>query len=166
MPGRGALIMTTHSIRWLLAVVLLAPTPLLAQEPGARPQSPGVAYYKAWDCRFTSYVYADWKGILATARTATDEVAFSVDRVNAGEGTARFVGNLGSTPLSLISGEGVITFLEITPARIVNSLTIFDPVVSNGTFKAVYSRHTQPLKDGTPIPSQAWGFCVGIGISR
>ena len=84
-------------------------------------------------------------------------------------GSARFIGNIGSSQLLGILGDNTISFLEIVPSGAVNLITVYnDEVVEEPTtefrpgglrYQAVWSRHTRVVG---PTPSQTQGYCSAL----
>ena len=147
--------MTTHCIRWLLAVVLLVPTPLLAQET--------VAYQQAWSCKFADRNFVDYRG----PYRARDTLQVYIDNVDIDERSARVISNLGPQQIGLVAGDGFVTFFTLrSDSGNGQAVYILDPQMPDGRFEAVLSHKTQLLRRGPSRHTNDWGFCVGVGISR
>ena len=107
--------------------------------------------------------------LLRTTRTFQcdfgDEFSSSItlDDVDYEAGSARLVGNVGTSEAMAVLGTEGASFIEITPVGAVNVLTVYPwRKVNDGTpqpFVAVYSRHTAVAG---PSPSQFHGTCRAL----
>ena len=111
---------------------------------------------KSWKCEFPSLAVADWAQDEPTPALKEQTFSFHIDNVDVRARNARMIGNAGSEDLAVISGTGVLHFLEFTPTGNINITTIFAAVAGADTRKAVHSRHVLLFH---PLPSQAYGFC-------
>ena len=78
------------------------------------------------------------------------------DLVDYDAGTARLVGNAGTSPLSAVPGLSGVSFIEVTPSGAVNTYTVYAWLNAERRFVAVTSRHTAVAG---PSPSQLNGSC-------
>lgn len=90
------------------------------------------------------------------------ESAMVFDSIDLKKGTARLIGNQGSSDVIVLSTPAGISFIEKTPVGYLMITTVF-AYYKKGTdeFVCVYSRHVgsfSPLKLG-PMPSQWHGTC-------
>ena len=88
-------------------------------------------------------------------------------------GSARMIGNTGSTDLLAVRGWHTLSFIEVTPSGAVNLITVYGweiyvsvPSPAPGVtqrltmqFFSVWSRHTAVAG---PSPSQMEGSCVAL----
>ena len=74
-------------------------------------------------------------------------------------GSARLVGNAGSSDLLAVSGRQMVSFLEVTPSGATNLITIYGFVDSDDRYQVVFSRHTAIAG---PTPSQYHGACTAL----
>lgn len=84
-------------------------------------------------------------------------MSFTVAGIDYDAGKAQLVGNAGTAPLIVMNGSGKATFIEITSAGVVHSLTIFSIPGPLKGYVSVYSRHSAFLDD--IIVSQNYGYC-------
>jgi len=82
---------------------------------------------------------------------------FIFDSINVQNGTGRFVGNQGSTDLTVIAGLEEMSLIEVTPGGTVQMTVIYNSMNGEGAYLAVHSRHTSTF--GVPMPSQYAGSC-------
>jgi hypothetical protein len=116
---------------------------------------------KTFRCRFSSGVSANMSTDRPAPKLNRDTLNLVFDEINTREGTARLIGNMGATDVRVIADPHAVTFLEQTLSGIVQITVIYAAQRSDGTFKAVHSRHT-PIVGGNPLPSQAYGYCRAL----
>ena len=89
--------------------------------------------------------------------------SITLDDVDYEAGTARMLGNVGTTDLGAVLGRDSASFIERTPPGAVNLLTVYAWRKHEAgilqPFVAVYSRHTAV---GGPSPSQFHGTCRAL----
>lgn len=112
-------------------------------------------------CQFTQGVHTTWKVEASgemQAMILVDEVnTFHFDSINLEKNHARFIGNAGSSDVSLLTVSGTLTFVEPTNGGIVFT-TVFDSRDEKGDFAAVWSKHIDLFLAG-PLPQQYTGSC-------
>jgi hypothetical protein len=94
--------------------------------------------------------------------TSERDSAIVFDSIDLKKGTARLIGNQGSSDVIALATQSGISFIEKTPVGYLMVTTVF-AYYKKGTdeFVCVYSRHVgsfSPLKLG-PMPSQWHGTC-------
>lgn len=82
---------------------------------------------------------------------------FAVTFARKTDGDYTMVGNLGTTDLVTMRGNGFVQLLERTPAGTLNLTTIMTEP-EGGRFRAIHSRH--PIIFGQLVPSQYVLSCV------
>jgi hypothetical protein len=109
-------------------------------------------------------IWDDGKLIIEKGNFATSErdSAMVFDSIDFKKGTARLIGNQGSSDVIVLATPAGISFIEKTPVGYLMITTVF-AYYKKGTdeFVCVYSRHVgsfSPLKLG-PMPSQWHGTC-------
>ena len=119
-----------------------------------------------WQCSFPFTAYPEWESANPTIISDTQDFTSLIDNVDVEEGTARLIGNSGSSdllvvPFGTMSGDTGLTFIEVSPLNVWNLTVIYPtpspPVSGRRSFKAVISRHPDIFG---PSPSQAYGFCT------
>ena len=103
---------------------------------------------------FASQPMGEW-GI--EPKTGKQDFSFHIDGIKLQSGKARLIGNAGSAGLTVITGDGVVNFIERIPSGNLNLTTIYTDPVKKDIFRAVHSRHIRLL--GNPGPSQQYGLC-------
>jgi hypothetical protein len=77
---------------------------------------------------------------------------------------ATVTGNIGSSKISLINGQGIITFIEITNTGNVMTTSVYDVVKNSGTmginYYSVHTRNYMSIKSS--ITSQYYGNCKAL----
>jgi len=86
-----------------------------------------------------------------------------IDNIDLKDGSARFIGNNGSTDLSVLPTAAGLTFMEVTPFGSPMILTIFNKK-KDGKYLFVYSRHTEG--SNLPIPSQWYGNAKVLEMNK
>ena len=113
-------------------------------------------------CEFPWAAVTDWEknSDPEIEKQNPEKMKFHIDSINREKKTARIIGNVGASDVSMIPGMYALNFIEITPPGGLNLLTIDrEPLERDGFFRAVYSRHSalSPLFSGTWIVSQYYG---------
>lgn len=124
---------------------------------GQVPPQPSLEGTRSWRCEFPSIASNDWTRDRPTPTLSTQDFSFHIDNVDVAEGTARFVGNVGSADLEVVRGYEALHFFERTPSGNLHVTTIFAASAGADRLKAMHSRHALIL--GDPLPSQAYGYC-------
>lgn len=78
---------------------------------------------------------------------------------DSGEYSAVLSGSAGAASLVVIAGNGLFNLFEITPSAVVN-ITTLHPDFSQGTAKAVHSRHAALPDYDYWAPTQFYGSCL------
>ena len=147
-----------------ILVLVLATLGTLA--PGQTKAQSAVPDIRSWRCEFPVTTEVDWDGeMLPTIGSGRQDMVFNIDNVDVEERSARFIGNAGSSDLTVtrfvtLTGEIGLTFLEIAPRGGWNVIVIYptpSTTPGQGSFKAVTSRHPDIFG---PSPSQAYGHCT------
>ena len=113
----------------------------------------------AFKCRFaTGYFSAPEGGTFETKPAGKME--FTIAAINADQGSAQMVGNMGATPLAILRGGYTLNFLEQTPVGNINLTTVYTASDAEGRFYAVHSRHIGTAEDA--MVSQYLGSCQGL----
>jgi hypothetical protein len=112
---------------------------------------------KSWKCDFPLAASSDWQKDEPLPELKKQMFSFNIDSVDTQGKKARMIGNAGSDDVDVLFGADVLHFLEVTPIGNLNVTTIFASAVKSGKFKSVHSRHVNLI--GSPLPSQAYGFC-------
>lgn len=84
-------------------------------------------------------------------------MSFTVAGIDYDAGKAQLVGHAGTAQLIAINGFDKATFIEITSAGVVHSLTVFSIPGPLKGYVSVYSRHSAFLDE--IIVSQNYGYC-------
>jgi hypothetical protein len=131
----------------------------------ARDDDPFAALMKARTikCFLGKGCTADWATgdpnlTIGEWRKSREESIMIFDSIDLKKGTARLIGGLGSTDVTVIASTGGITFIEKTPLGNLTFTTVF-PSYKRGTKDHIFvhSRHMSTLKE--PLPSQWHGAC-------
>ena len=134
----------------LVTIVLMTPVTAFAQVAS-------LVNTRSWRCDFPTAAVTDWLEERAEPEVITQNFTITIDNVDAANGTARIIGDTGASDLIVVSGAGVLHFLEGTGSGNMNVTTIFNASTPASQLKAVHSRHVLIL--GDPLPSQAYGYC-------
>ena len=123
----------------------------------AKGQEASLSSITSWRCEFPVQAFTDWASNSPDPEVSTQDITFHIDNVNLDQGSARLIGNAGSSNLRVTQSTlGTLHFLELTGGGL-NVTSIFDspsdPVPGRSAFKAVASRHQR-------VTSQNYGFCV------
>jgi len=146
--------------------LLLALVTLGTLVPGQTKAQFTVPEIRSWRCEFPVTTEVDWDGeVLPTIGSGTQNMVFNIDNVNVEERSARFIGNAGSsdltvTPFYTLTEEIGLTFLEMVPRGGWNVIVIYPTSTTTPlgeAFKAVTSRHPDIFG---PAPSQSYGNCL------
>ena len=128
-----------------------------ADVPEVHAQVAEFASVRSWKCEFPVIVSNDWLEPTPAPEIGVQDMGSQIDNVDLNAGTARMIGNVGSSDLFAVGGVGQVTFIEVTPGGSIHITAIFESPVSGRGFKATQSRHIAIL--GDPLPSQAYGYC-------
>ena len=83
------------------------------------------------------------------------------DQVDVQKGTGRLIGNQGGEDVVVVPATEAITLVERVASGILQITVIFAAKNTDGSLRAVHSRHTVAL-GGEPIPSQYYGSCKAL----
>jgi hypothetical protein len=117
-----------------------------------------LAKVKSLRCQFAEGMSGDWKNGILEVKKDHFEDNLHFDSIDLKAGQARFIGNIGSNNVTVITTRESVTFVERTSSGNFIFTSVF-PEYKKGTreFIAVTSRHIM-LWDG-PLPSQYHGTC-------
>jgi hypothetical protein len=79
------------------------------------------------------------------------------DNIDLTEGTARFVGTVGASDVTVSVSQTGLWLIERTPADNFNMITVFATNILAPEYPAVMSRHV--IIGDEPMPSQYYGTC-------
>ena len=113
---------------------------------------------KSLKCTLGPGAVGDWEsGDVKVAKQKWDST-MHFDSINPKAGTARLIGNAGSTDVAVIVTPAGFTFIEQTGAGNLVFTTVFASYKKNtNEFQVVSSRHIAMM--GSPLPSQYHGTC-------
>ena len=147
-------------------ILILGLVTVGALTPGQTKAQSSLADVRSWRCEFPVTTEVDWDGqMLPTVRSGRQDMEFNIDAVDVEERSARFIGNAGSsdltvTPFYTLTEEIGLTFLEMVPRGGWNVIVIYPTSTTTPlgeAFKAVTSRHPDIFG---PSPSQSYGNCL------
>jgi hypothetical protein len=121
----------------------------------------------ALKCEFDSYTSAiaekaDSK-IRATVRTEPGIDPLTYADLDAANGSAQLIGNIGASRVTLIATGITWSFVEVTAAGNVNVTQAFlfdEPDAPLGLYRAIHSRHSSIA--GIIVASQHYGHCKAL----
>jgi hypothetical protein len=116
----------------------------------------------SFKCTFGPGMQANWdsgKLKVEKASFGNPSVTLHFDAIDLTDGTARMIGNAGSSSVSVLNSGTSITLVEQTGALNFSFTTIFmRRIKGNPEFPAVMSRHIDTPSG--PVPSQYYGACI------
>ena len=109
-------------------------------------------------CEFPDGITSNWdNGKLSLNKARMRSNVVFISKINKQVHSAVMTGNIGKGPVSLVIGNKVIHFTEVTPTGDFTVMTLFNKPLSHFDFPAVWSRHVMKL--GGPVVSQYYGIC-------
>ena len=137
----------------LCCSMFVLPLAATAEDPYER-----LARVKSLKCKFDAGMSGDWKGGILEVKKDHMEGSLHFDSIDLKAGHARFIGNVGSNNVGVVTTGESITFVERTSSGNFIFTSVF-PAYKKGTreFIAVTSRHI--MLWGGPLPSQYHGTC-------
>lgn len=108
-------------------------------------------------CKTTSGILSTYKEDILTTEKQQNIEEYKYDKIDFNNKTATLIGKSGTSQVTVIYGNDMITFIELTPVGpIIDS--IFADKTTKGKYKIVDSRHRNFL--GTPLLGQYYGLCT------
>lgn len=143
-------------IKFILAIaIIISPQLIYAQKSEDRIFTK-LLNAKSLQCSFIKGYSGVWEsGGLDISKGEMPPLIF--DSVNLKTSTARLIGNVGGTDVSVTATLKGLTFIEQTTTGNLNFTTVYGDIADDGDFITVHSRHLSIF--GQPYSSQFHGTC-------
>ena len=147
------------AVPWIVASLLSCSHGLGAQDLGRG----RLADIDSLSCVFSVQAMGTWPDGEPQATVQTEPFTLQYGAISTEDGTAEFVrSRYGVAHIIARLSAGNLHLLEVSGSGSLYATTVFDAENSNGTFKAVHSRHAyieRILRDVTSRPYQYYGEC-------
>jgi hypothetical protein len=142
--------------------VLLLPFVIVTGASAADTTSDPVFSARSLRCEFGRGQMASWTRdthelVIKEETFGDPPTPLVFDNIELTEGTARFVGIIGASDVTVSMSQTGLWLIERTPADNFNMITVFATNMLAPEYPAVMSRHV--MIGGEPVPSQYYGTC-------